>query len=190
MKLFLLIASALALVANGAYAQEYRGTEDNAIDELPSFLRGSSSNGQCNCNSSNDCPSNKFCEAGDCAVPYSGFAYSVGRCVSFNNGGAQCNCNSSNDCPSNQFCEAGSCAVPYSGFAYDYGRCVSDNNRGTDRACNYKQCTNKSNGSCECQSGESCVKGNESGANTCTTTDDLNGCCVPFVALDGSGEEE
>ena len=103
--------------------------------------------------------------------------------------GGTCECTYDDDCPGNKYCQETNCAVPYSGISYNYGRCVSDNNRAEDRACNYKQCTNKSNGSCECANGYSCVKGKEIGSNTCATTDDLNGCCVPFVAL-GTGEEE
>ena len=100
----------------------------------------------------------------------------------------QCNCNHSKDCRSGYYCKQGSCATPRSGTAYKYGQCVA-NDRNVGRACNYKQCTNKSNGSCECTNGARCVKGNEKGSNTCNTSGDKNGCCIAFV-LEGSEEEE
>ncbi len=100
-----------------------------------------------------------------------------------------CNCNRDKDCASNFYCKQGDCATPRSGTAYNYGKCTSTS-KNVGRPCNYKQCSNKDNGSCECKGEGQCVKGNERGANTCTTSGNLNGCCIDFVGLDGVKMDE
>ena len=101
--------------------------------------------------------------------------------------GNKCECNNNKDCANNEKCHSSSCSK-HNGWKAGICKKSGGNNKNPNRACNYKQCTHKSNGSCECRSDERCVKGSQY-KNYCNQSGDKNGCCVYDALLDGQEVE-
>ena len=185
----LLVASSFSFTETQAALSSSTSSEDQASDEL--FLRNIAVNSgamspMCECNNNNQCSNDQYCHKGKCTK-----TDSWGNCIAWsstcNQGSGKysygqcalkypiCECNKDSQCGKNEYCSK-SKSDPCTANGYS-GQCKPKTKTG-GRACNYKQCSNKSSGNCECKSGDICVKGNQRGANSCITSGNLNGCCA------------